>query len=157
MLPCECISVKFSSLECVTAGGLVPAVTVQLLHNLLAVLDKGQSESSLRPHLYAALLSFMQYSQGPRPAQASPHILKALLQAGRSTGLALDKTCVSEYIVAGSQTPCPVQCSDLRYQEAVLKVNRCCLCSPACRPVVTAPCLKHCQIMLWVLRHLHTN
>lgn len=57
-------------------------MAVQLLHSLLAVLAKGQSEALLRPHLYAALLSFMQYCQGSRPAQASPHILKALLQAG---------------------------------------------------------------------------
>ena len=65
------------------AGGVVPAIAVQLLHHLLAVLEKGQSEDALRPHLYAALLSFMQYSQGSRPAQASPHVLKALLQAGK--------------------------------------------------------------------------
>lgn len=60
----------------------MPAVSVGLLRSLLAVLDRGQAEDGLRPHLYAALLSFMQYSQGSRPTQASPHILKALLQSG---------------------------------------------------------------------------
>ena len=65
-----------------TAGGQVPAATVDLFGRLLAVLDRGQSEDALRPHLYAALLSFMQYSQGRRPAQASPLILTALLEAG---------------------------------------------------------------------------
>ena len=45
-------------------------------------LDKGQSDDALRPHLYAALLSFMQYSQGRQPAQASPHVVTALLKAG---------------------------------------------------------------------------
>ena len=64
------------------AGGQVSATTVDLFGRLLAALDRGQSEDALRPHLYAALLSFMQYSQGRRPAQASPHILAALLQSG---------------------------------------------------------------------------
>lgn len=64
------------------AGGQVPAATVDLFVRLLDALDRGQSEDALRPHLYAALLSFMQYSQGRRPAQASPHILAALLKSG---------------------------------------------------------------------------
>ena len=64
------------------AGGQVSATTVDLFGRLLEALDRGQSEDALRPHLYAALLSFMQYSQGRRPAQASPHILAALLQSG---------------------------------------------------------------------------
>ena len=63
-------------------GGQVPATTVDLFGRLLEALDRGQSEDALRPHLYAALLSFMQYSQGRRPAQASPHILAALLKSG---------------------------------------------------------------------------
>lgn len=65
-----------------TAGGQVPAATVDLFGRLLTVLEQGQSQDALRPHLYAALLSFMQYSQGRRPAQASPQILTALLKAG---------------------------------------------------------------------------
>lgn len=64
------------------AGGQVPAATVDLFVRLLEALDRGQSEDALRPHLYAALLSFMQYSQGRRPAQASPHILSTLLKSG---------------------------------------------------------------------------
>ena len=65
------------------AGGQVPATTtVDLFGRLLEALDRGQSEDALRPHLYAALLSFMQYIQGRRPAQASPHILAALLKSG---------------------------------------------------------------------------
>ncbi len=58
-----------------------------LFGRLLAVLDRGQLEDALRPHLYAALLSFMQYSQGRRPSQASPHILTALLKAGMDCGI----------------------------------------------------------------------
>ncbi len=65
-----------------TAGGQVPAATLDLFRRLLAVLDRGQNQDALRPHLYAALLSFMQYSHGRHPAQASPHILTALLKAG---------------------------------------------------------------------------
>lgn len=60
----------------------MPAITVDLFGRLLAALDKGQSQDALRPHLYAALLSFLQYSQGRRPAMASPTILTALLKAG---------------------------------------------------------------------------
>lgn len=87
---------------------MVPAVAVQLLHSLLAVLDKGQSEDALRPHLYAALLSFMQYCQGSRSAQASPQILKAVLQAGHAShgshsAWALPKTAV---LHAGNSCGC---------------------------------------------------
>ena len=66
------------------AGGEVPAGTVSLFARLLEALDKGQSGDALQPHLYAALLSFMQYTPGLRPAQASPHILSALSAAGGS-------------------------------------------------------------------------
>lgn len=64
------------------SGGQVPAATVDLFGRLLEALDRSQSEDALMPHLYAALLSFMQYSQGRRPAQTSPHILSALLNSG---------------------------------------------------------------------------
>ncbi|KAL3148728.1 hypothetical protein ABBQ38_014140 [Trebouxia sp. C0009 RCD-2024] len=64
----------------------VPAATVDLFLRLLEALDRGQSEDALRPHLYAALLSFMQYTQGRRPAQASPQIFAALLKSGNSNG-----------------------------------------------------------------------
>lgn len=75
-----------TSLQFGLPGGQVPATTVDLFARLLAVLQRGQSQDALRPHLYAALLSFMQYSQGRRPAQASPHILTALLKAGKANG-----------------------------------------------------------------------
>ncbi|KAL0044481.1 hypothetical protein WJX82_009054 [Trebouxia sp. C0006] len=75
-----------TSLQFGMPGGQVPSATLDLFRRLLAVLDRGQNQDALRPHLYAALLSFMQYSHGRRPAQASPHILTALLKAGKTNG-----------------------------------------------------------------------
>ncbi|DBA92469.1 TPA: hypothetical protein ACH3X1_002702 [Trebouxia sp. C0004] len=75
-----------TSLQFGMPGGQVPAAMLDLFRRLLAVLDRGQNQDALRPHLYTALLSFMQYCQGRRPAQASPHILTALLKAGKANG-----------------------------------------------------------------------
>lgn len=122
------------------AGGQVPAATVDLFVRLLEALDRGQSEDALRPHLYAALLSFMQYSQGRRPAQASPQIFAALLKSGTippTLNPLLLATKKQPFAKIQTQTsplpPCVPQTSMFTQSTLTLGSSRACCMVSMCR------------------------